>query len=371
MKILWISWKDRGHPQWGGAEVLTHELRKRLCGEGHSVTLLTSGYRGAAKQEIKDGIEILRVGKNRYSHPIRAIAHYNLRLRNKFDCVIEEVNATPYFSALTGRQTKHFVFYHHLEREVWLHEAPPPLNLFGYYVFEPLATRLTAKSGVPLITVSDSSRRELSAYGFLPERSHVISEGIEIKPLANLDGQHKFRRPTMLSLGGVRAMKRTLDQVKAFELAKHFIPDLQLKIAGDTSGPYAQKVLAHIANSRYVSDIDVLGRIDHRDKPRLMRSCHLIAVTSVKEGWGLIVTEAASQGTPAVVYDVPGLRDSVRHNHTGLVTEPEPAAMAKAIADLLRAPKYYEDLRHAAWEWSKLITFDQSYKDLKTALELA
>ncbi len=371
MKILWISWKDRGHPQWGGAEVLTHELRKRLSGEGHAVTLLTSGYRGASRRETAGGIEIIRVGNNRYSHPIRAIAHYNLRLRNKFDCVIEEVNATPYFSALTGRQARHYVFYHHLEREVWLHEAPPPLNLFGYYVFEPLATRLTAKSGAPLITVSDSSRRELSAYGFHPERSHVISEGIELKPLADLDGQHKFARPTMLSLGGVRPMKRTLDQIKAFELAKHFVPDLQLKIAGDASSPYGRKVLAYIAGSEYAADIDYLGKIDHRDKPRLMRSCHLITVTSVKEGWGLIVTEAASQGTPAVVYDVPGLRDSVRHNQTGLVTEPNPNAMAKAIADLLRVPEYYQDLRREAWEWSKLITFDQSYKDLKTALGIA
>ena len=371
MKILWISWKDRSHPQWGGAEVLTHELRKRFCADGHAVTLLTSGYKGATKHEHADGMEIVRVGKSRYTHPLKAIAHFNLRLRNKFDCVIEEVNATPYFSALTGRHPKHFVFYHHLEREVWLHEAPPPLNLFGYYLFEPLATRLMARSGVPLITVSESTKQELARYGFSADQSFVISEGIELKPVKNLQLAHKFERPTMLSLGGVRAMKRTLDQVKAFELAKSYVPDLQLKIAGDASGPYGKKVLDYIARSKYASDIDYLGKIHPRDKPRLMRSCHLIAVTSVKEGWGLIVTEAASQGTPAVVYDVPGLRDSVRHNQTGLVTTCDPSAMAKAIADLLRMPEHYQSLRQAAWEWSKLITFDQSYKDLKTALEMA
>lgn len=371
MKILWISWKDRGHPQWGGAEVLTHELRRRFSNEGHEVTLLTSRYQGAAKRERADGVEVIRVGKNRYSHPLRAITHYNLRLRKKFDCVIEEVNATPYFSALTGRSTKHFVFYHHLEREVWLHEAPPPLNLFGYYLFEPLATRLIAKLGAPLITVSESTKQEMVGYGFLPQESHVISEGIELKPVGSLEQAHKFERPTMLSLGGIRAMKRTLDQIKAFELAKSYIPDLQLKIAGDASGSYGRAVLSYIAQSNHARDIDYLGKIDPRHKPRLMRSCHLITVTSVKEGWGLIVTEAASQGTPAVVYDVPGLRDSVRHNHTGLVTTCQPAAMAKAVADLLRTPEQYQSLRQAAWEWSKHITFDQSYKDLKTALEIA
>lgn len=370
MKLLWISWKDRNHPKWGGAELLTHELRKRFCKDGHAVTLLTSGYRGAAKREIVGGMQIIRVGKNRYTHPLRAIAHYNLRLRNKFDVVIEEVNATPYFSVLTERAAKRFLFYHHLEREVWLHEAPPPLNRIGYHLIEPLATRALAGARVPLITVSESTRQEMSHYGFDPELAHVISEGIEMQPLGKLDTARKFDRPTVLSLGGVRAMKRTLDQVKAFELAKAHIPNLQLKIAGDASGSYGQKFLDYIARSQHASDIDYLGRIEDRDKPRLMRSCHLIVVTSIKEGWGLIVTEAASQGTPAVVYDVPGLRDSVRHNHTGLVVTESPAAMASAMASLLNDQPKYQSLRRSAWEWSKLITFDQSYKDLKQALGL-
>lgn len=370
MKILWLSWKDRGHPQWGGAEVLTNELRKRFCAEGHAVTLLTSGYKGAPAHEVCDGIQVIRIGKNRYTHPFKAIAHYNRRLRGTFDIVIEEVNATPYFTALTEKTAKRFVLYHHLEREVWLHEAPMPLNLLGYYVLEPLATRLLGSSGVPLITVSESSRQELSRYGFSPDRTHVISEGIELKPLATIDDVRKFSKPTMLSLGGVRPMKRTLDQVQAFELAKSHMPDLQMKIAGDASSSYGQKVLSYIKNSQYAADIDYLGRISQQDKHRLMRSCHIITVTSVKEGWGLIVTEAASQGTPAVVYDVPGLRDSVRHNQTGLITNENPGSMASAITSLLSDQSMYQSLRQRAWEWSKHITFDQSYKDLKTAVGL-
>lgn len=371
MKLLWISWKDRLHPKWGGAEVLTHELRKRLCAEGHAVTLLTSGYRGAPKHEVLDDIETIRVGNNRYTHPFRATLHYVRRLRNAFDIVVEEVNAAPYFSVLFGKKSKRYLFYHHLAREVWMYEAPLPLNLLGYHIIEPLATRMLAQSGAPLITVSESTKEDMAQYGFKPERTHIISEGIELKPLASLGAGQKFDRPTMLSLGGVRPMKRTLDQIKAFELAKQQLPNLQLKIAGDASGSYGKHVLDYIAQSRFATDIDYLGHIHPRDKPRLMRSCHFIAVTSVKEGWGLIVTEAASQGTPAVVYDVPGLRDSVRHNQTGLVTNAQPAAMAQAIIHLLHDPTTYNHLRLGAWQWSKQITFDQSYRDFKTAVGLA
>ena len=38
---------------------------------------------------------------------------------------------------------------------------------------------------------------------------------------------------------------------------------------------------------------------------------------SLAEGWGLTILEANTLGTPAVAYDVPGLRDSVRDGQTG------------------------------------------------------
>jgi len=153
-----------------------------------------------------------------------------------------------------------------LEREVWLHEAPAPISYLGYYLLEPLSTRLLGASRVPLITISESTKQELSQYGFAPNRTHIISEGIEIEPVSSLTGIKKFERPTVLSLGAMRAMKRTLDQVKAFEFAKRDMPDLQLKVAGDSTGPYGQQVLQYIQNSPFKSDIDYLGALAKRIK---------------------------------------------------------------------------------------------------------
>jgi glycosyltransferase involved in cell wall biosynthesis len=96
-----------------------------------------------------------------------------------------------------------------------------------------------------------------------------------------------------------------------------------------------------------------------------------VLVTSVKEGWCLVVTECASQGTPAVVYDTDGLRDSVKAGVTGLIaSENTPAGLSASINQLLSDPERYEDLRRAGWEWSKTMTFDHSYQDFKRALEL-
>ena len=371
MKILWFTWKDHHHPTAGGAEKVLFELSQRLIADSHEVTWLTCGYEGAPARERLDGVDIIRVGSNRFVHPFQALGYYMRHLRGKFDVVIEVVNTAPYFGVFFGKGAKRFLFYHQLAREIWFYETKPPMSNVGYRVLEPLATKLLARAHVPTITVSESTRLDLARYGFELDDTHVISQGIQLQPIGDLRAATKFARRTMLSFGALRAMKRTKDQIKAFELAKQTMPDLQLKIAGSASDAYGREVLERIKRSPYAADIEYLGRISDADKAKLMQQSHVITVTSVKEGWGLIVSEAASQGTPAVVYDVDGLRDSVRDGETGVVTEPNPKALAKGIEALLRSDDTYTRLRWSAWDWSKQLTFDHAYHDFKQVLEAA
>lgn len=371
MNILWLTWKDHRHPTAGGAEVVLRELSRRLIREGHHVTWLTCGYGDAAPRERIDGIDIIRVGTNRYAHSFQALAHYVRRLRGKFDIVIEVVNTAPYFSVFFGKQARRFLFYHQLAREIWFHETKAPVSHIGHYLLEPLATRILSRANVPTITVSGSTRQDLARFGFRAERTHVISQGIQLRPVPDLDAIQKFDRPTMLSFGALRAMKRTHDQILAFELAKKALPALQLKVAGLANDAYGQRVLRQIEHSPYAADIEYLGKVSETQKIRLMQRAHCITVTSVKEGWGLIVTEAASQGTPAVVYDVDGLRDSVRHGETGIITSPNPESLSQGVISLIASAEAYAKIRRAAWLWSQDLTFDHAYQDFKTVLELA
>lgn len=371
MRFLWLTWKDYTHPQAGGAEVILRELSRRLVADGHHVTYLTVQHEGAAPREVLDGIEVIRVGRSRYLHSFQALAYYVRRLRNKYDVVVEVVNTAPYFGVFFGRRAKRFAFYHQLAREIWFFETKAPLNHIGHKVMEPLATRLMGWSRVPLLTVSQSTQEDLRRFGWRPERAHILSEGIELTPVDSLDPRRKFPRLTMLSLGALRGMKRTLDQIRAFELAKQHLPTLQLKIAGAKETGYGDQVLRAIEHSPYASDIEYLGRVSLEHKLELMQRAHIITVTSVKEGWGLIVTEAASQGTPAIAYNVDGLRDSIRHEQTGLLTPQQPQHLAEAIVRVLGNQPLYEQLQHSAWEWSKTITFAQCYQDFKQAVGVA
>jgi len=372
MKIVWLAWKDSGHPEAGGAEVVARELCKRLVGEGHEVTLLTCGYEHARAVEMKDGVRIVRVGKGRYLHSFQALAYYLRHFRGQFDVLIEEVNGgAPYFSVLFERKARKFMLYHQLARVNWLYEIKQPFGYLGYYGLVPMATRLASLAHTPVITVSESTRQVLSDHGFNPKRTHIISEGLTITPVQSLEQTQKFTQPTLLSLGAMRAMKRTLDHIAAFEIAKRELPNLQLKIAGKATGTYGKKVLERIRKSHFAGDIHYLGMVSKEEKKRLMQRSHLILQTAVEEGWGLTITEAASQGTPAAAYNVAGLRDSVQDGKTGILTLEDPGALGQGVVRLLRDQNYYNRLRHTAWLSSWRITFDQSYKDFKNTLGIA
>ena len=366
MKVLWLSWKDIEHPDAGGAEVVQDELCARLVHDGHEVVVLTSRPKNAATTTTHNGYKIVRAG-GRFTVYWAVYRYYKQNLKGWADLVVDEVNTIPFFAGKYVGEPN-VAFFHQLSREIWFYQFAH-LGLIGYWL-EPLYLKLLKSRQV--ITVSNSTKTDLVKNGFPAENIHIISEGIESAYIAALPPMSdKFDQPTVLSLGSIRPMKRTMHQVRAFERAKQHIPELHMVIAGDSRGKYGAKVLKAIGSSKYSSDITYAGRVSHDDKVKLMRGAHVILVTSIKEGWGLVVTEANASGTPAVVYNVSGLRDSVRHGVTGLVTDRNnPTELAEKIVELLQDPVKHLELRQAAWEWSQTITFEQSYEDFIVALDL-
>ncbi len=381
MRILWFTWKDLKHPEKGGAELVTAEITKRLVKDGHQVKIISSGYPASQKFDTQNGAGVIRVG-NKFTLYWQAYRYYKKNLQDWPDVVIEEINTIPFFTQFyTKKSAKKFLFFHQLAREIWFYQMPWFIGWIGYLA-EAVYLRILSSGIKPstlwtlktfdlarVITVSNSTKQDLMKYGFKKDDISIISEGVHIDPVEDLAKIKKYEKPTMLSLGAVRKMKRTIHQLKAFEIAKKEIPDLQFKIAGLINDKYGEKFLKLIEKSPYKKDIEFMGRVSDEKKEELMQRSHLITVTSLKEGWGLIVTEANSQGTPAVVYDVDGLRDAVRHNKTGLVCQPTPANLAQGIVQLLQDKEKYDRLRTNAWKWSKEITFEKCYEDFKKIIE--
>ena len=85
-----------------------------------------------------------------------------------------------------------------------------------------------------------------------------------------------------------------------------------------------------------------------------MKKAHVLLHASIKEGWGLVVLEAASQGTPAVVYDTHGLSEVVKHKKTGIViSDNSPEALAREAVWLYQHQDQYQEYQKNGIAWVK------------------
>jgi glycosyltransferase involved in cell wall biosynthesis len=368
--ILIFNWKDINHPQAGGAEIVTHELAKRLVNNGHETTILTARYKNSSHQDSIDGIKIVRVGKTKFTHYSMARRYYTKNLKNKFDIIIEEVNTVPYFVGLIKGREKVFLFYHQLARQVWFHEISPLFSLIGY-LLEPVYTFFQSLISPKAITVSNSSKNDLLKFGFREKNIQIISEGLQITPLKNLsDSLPKEKNFTVIFHSSLRSMKRPKEVFRAFNMFVKNNPDSQLWISGAGDYSHLEK---YAQKNNFIKNVVFFGKTTQKQKLELMQKTHVICSTSVKEGWGLIISEAASQGTPAICYDVDGLRDSTKFSG-GVICKPDPKSLEKELEKLNKLVKEdgkkYKLFRKKALESSKKLTFDQGYSDLKKILKI-
>ena len=105
------------------------------------------------------------------------------------------------------------------------------------------------------------------------------------------------------------------------------MPDAQMWVIG--SGPEEAR-LRRTAGPGVI----FFGHLSEEEKRERLARAHALVATSVREGWGLVVTEAAASGTVSIGYDVPGLRDSIGASG-GILTRAKPASLASGLVRLL------------------------------------
>jgi len=139
--------------------------------------------------------------------------------------------------------------------------------------------------------------------------------------------------PMIAQISRFDRFKDPIGVVEAYQLAKKFIPALQLVLAGGgaSDDPEGEAVLSEV---RYAAGDDpnikilLLPPDAHRTINALQRLADIVLQKSTKEGFGLTVTEALWKGKPVIGGDTGGIRLQVINFHTGfLVNTPEGAAL--------------------------------------------
>ena len=342
MKILTFNWRDIRNPEAGGAEIYTHQILKRFARSGYDVTLFTSRFKGCNKKETIDGVNIVREG-NRYSVYRKAKRFYK---KSNFDLVIDEINTVPFF-------TPKFVngpvvaLIHQLCREFWFYEVPLPFSIVGYCLENRWLRNYTS---FQTVTVSESTRSDLLGLGF--KRVSIVPNGLNVNPLARVP--EKSEKPSILFLGRMKRAKKPQDVLKCFAKVRDEISDAELWMVGDG---YLRKKL----EKKKVKDVRFFGYVNEETKWNLIKRAWLLIVPGVREGWGQVVTDANALGTPAVGYDVPGLRDSILHEKTGLLAEyGDVDKLANCITELLTNKKLRKKMSMNAILFAKKFSWDKS-----------
>ncbi|MFN2150378.1 MAG: glycosyltransferase family 4 protein, partial [Anaerolineales bacterium] len=327
MRILILNWRDPTHPWAGGAEVFLYELAKRWVAAGHKVTWLSSRHPSQTKFEQKEGFTFIRTG-GFYRVFLNVPVYYLVHLRGKFDVILDSANGIPFFTPLYS-QTPKLALVHHIHKQVFFCELPRGLAFLANLLEQYIAPWIYRRT--PFITVSNSSRKALIELGIPKSHISLIYNGVDCD---YFEPDRKRETPLILYLGRLRNYKSVDTVIRAMPTLLQYFPTLEFHIAG--SGPAEPELCALTQEIGVAEKVQFLGYVSEADKRDLLQKAHVVVNPSLKEGWGLTVMEANACGTVVVGADVPGLRDSIQHQETGLlVPHGDDLAFAEAIRHLL------------------------------------
>ena len=348
----------------GGAERWYRNLAERL-GKRHSVTYLTRrqwGEEGPQTPFETDAVSpashlYTGSGRRRIWPPLRfglGVFWHLLRHGRRYDAV--HTASFPYFHLLGARlalrlsrsSARLVVDWHEVwGREYWRSYLGPVGGRIGFAV-ERLCLRVPDRS----FTFSRLAEARLRGYGHRAAITRLTGEH-SADPWA--DGRSRDEAaaepspPMVVSAGRHIPEKRVSAIPAAIAVARRQIPDLRCVILGD--GPDFEATRKRVGELGLEDAVELAGRVDHDELMRRIAAASCLLHPSEREGYGMVVVEAVSLGTPAIV--VRGSENAaaelVDEGVNGFTVESADAtAMADAIVRVVAAGS---ELRASSLDW--------------------
>ncbi|MCC9144278.1 MULTISPECIES: glycosyltransferase family 4 protein [unclassified Arthrobacter] len=302
LRVLHLGFEDPLMPGAGGGSVRTHQINRRLAAGGFSVTVLTTTYPGA-EERIQDGVRYVPVGfgqgRNRLTRLLGYIARLPFearRRRGEADLVVEDFFAP--FSSMaaplwSGRPTIGVV--------QWLHAGDKARQ---YKVPVHWLERFGVRSHSRMIAVSQGTADKLALLN-PAARVEVVGNGIDRN---SLDREPELG-DNVLFVGRLELKPKGIDLLLSAWAAA--APQLGAKLILAGTGPDHERIEQLINSLGLSESVELVGWVSGEAKRDLVRSARLVVVPSRHETFGLVAVEALAGGTPAIIFDIPGLREVV------------------------------------------------------------
>jgi glycosyltransferase involved in cell wall biosynthesis len=274
-----------------------------------------------------------------------AVARYLYRHGSRFDVV--HTAAFPFFPMLAagivrrhGRYRLVADWYEVWSREYWTRYSGAVIGTIGWVV-QRRCVRLEHRA----FCISKLTDRRLLEEGFQGE--HTILPGLyagPVEPAPEADIEHR-----VVFAGRHVVEKRLPLLVAGFAEARRQAPGLELTIFGD--GPTRHRAEEEACRLGIADAVHFVGRRPQHEVESAFARATCVASASEREGYGLIVVEAAARGTPSVV--IAGSENAA----TELVVEgvngavapaATPKSLGAAIVEVVRGGR---GLRASTLDW--------------------
>ncbi len=215
-----------------------------------------------------------------------------------------------------------------------------------------LEDRMTRRSG-RVIAISQAVRRHLEERGIAPpERIRVIHNALDSElfggdppPVRDDPG----RPPVLGSIGRLRPQKGFHHLLDAFRLVLDHHPAAMLEIVGD--GPLRGELEGRCRQLGIDNAVRFTGSVPHTEIPRVIDGWDLFVLSSVWEGFGMVLIEAMARSRATVATRVGGVVEVVEEGVTGLLVPPgDPGSLARAVGGLLDHPQQLAAMGRAGRE---------------------
>ena len=326
--MVFLSWRDTRNPEGGGAERYLETIAAGLVERGSSVTIFCAAHAAAPPEEVVDGIRFVRRGSKLsvYLEGLRALRRGDL---GRPDVVVDVQNGMPFFTRVVTRAPV-VVLVHHVHREQWPIVYPGLVGRVGWWIERRLAPLIYRRS--QYVAVSRATREELQALGVRGGRIAVVHNGTE--PYVPVRAG-KSPVPMVAVVGRLVPHKQVEHAIDATLALREQLPGLRLHVVG--SG-WWEAELHEYAAARGAGDSVVFeGHVDEARKHEVYERAWLLALPSLKEGWGLVVGEAGMHATPTVAYRAAGgTQESVVDGVSGVLVADQSEltqAMGRLLAD--------------------------------------
>lgn len=375
--ILALSWRDIKAPKAGGAEVHTHEMLSRADKNKYRIIHFSPLAGNLPEKEEIDGVTYMR-GGNVITVIFKAM-HYYKKNRKDIDFVIDQCNTHRFFTPFWVAKEKRIFYIHQLTKEIWDYSAKFPISKIGELT-EEWMLRLNRKDAV--ITVSESTKEELIERGYQPEKIKIIHNGVSFKPWSEDKWCEKEPSPAFIYAGRYSPYKGIDVAVQAFAKLKKEYPNAKLWILGKKNQEYVDNNIIPICREAQLKwedvskdengmeiepqsgDIISWGYVSEEKKLELLSRAWTLVFPSIREGWGIPVTEAGCVGTPCIAFDSSGIREAVDYGNAGyLCSENSVDGLWKEMCLVISDEMMYSEKRQKAYQYSSQFQWDEVGKE--------